>query len=241
MVENTDKSEYKDEVLQRTSSFIKKQTGFSTDQKTWVHPRVAIDIAYSMSSEFACSVTGWVQQLLTTGKVELEGKYQELEGKCQELEDKCVTLERRRFLTKEKSIKVLERIVELGFISPMQRTYIYHVDILQNGKYRSKIEHPHCGVFTNKLSTISKCLSGYKKNFMGKNPDISYGSRRNHYSLSDYENWGDEILSDYMLNNPIDSWAIDWTWGNSLESVYHRVNQETDISNEDCDLFEDNE
>lgn len=40
---------------------------------TWIHPRVAINFAQWVSPEFAVAVTGWVLELLTTGKVEANG------------------------------------------------------------------------------------------------------------------------------------------------------------------------
>jgi hypothetical protein len=37
---------------------------------TWVHPRVALDLARWCSPKFAVQVNGWVEELLTKGKVE---------------------------------------------------------------------------------------------------------------------------------------------------------------------------
>ena len=39
---------------------------------TWVHPRVAINIAQWISPEFDVKVSGWIYELLTTGSVRLE-------------------------------------------------------------------------------------------------------------------------------------------------------------------------
>lgn len=43
-----------------------------SDQSTWVHPRVAIQIAQWISPKFAVNVTGWIHKLLSTGSVKLE-------------------------------------------------------------------------------------------------------------------------------------------------------------------------
>jgi len=42
------------------------------EQSTWVHPRVAIQIAQWISPKFAVNVTGWIHKLLSTGSVKLE-------------------------------------------------------------------------------------------------------------------------------------------------------------------------
>jgi hypothetical protein len=47
------------------------QGGPSSLQGTWVHRRVAIDLARWCSPAFAVRVNGWVEELLTTGRVEL--------------------------------------------------------------------------------------------------------------------------------------------------------------------------
>ena len=43
-----------------------------SDQSTWVHPRVAIQIGQWISPKFAVNVTGWIHKLLSTGSVKLE-------------------------------------------------------------------------------------------------------------------------------------------------------------------------
>lgn len=40
-------------------------------QGTWIHPRVAMHFAQWVSPKFAVAVSGWLLELLTTGKVEL--------------------------------------------------------------------------------------------------------------------------------------------------------------------------
>jgi hypothetical protein len=46
-------------------------TGPNDGRGTWVHPQVAIDFARWASPKFAVAISGWVLELVTTGKVEL--------------------------------------------------------------------------------------------------------------------------------------------------------------------------
>jgi hypothetical protein len=43
--------------------------GIPDEQGTWVHPRIAINLAMWCSARFAVVVSGWVEELLTTGAV----------------------------------------------------------------------------------------------------------------------------------------------------------------------------
>jgi KilA-N domain len=45
--------------------------GIGVEQGTWVHPKIAIRFAQWCSVEFAIQVDFWIDELLTTGKVEL--------------------------------------------------------------------------------------------------------------------------------------------------------------------------
>ena len=48
-----------------------KVTGKNEDRGTWGHPKVALRFAQWCSDEFAVQVDYWIDELLTTGKVEL--------------------------------------------------------------------------------------------------------------------------------------------------------------------------
>ncbi len=56
------------------TTLIKYETGYGSAQATWVHPRVAINIAQWISPEFDVQVTNWVQQLFVLGEVKLTDK-----------------------------------------------------------------------------------------------------------------------------------------------------------------------
>lgn len=53
------------------SKLIKFETGHGATQRTWAHPRVALNIAQWVSPAFDVQVTKWVHQLLVTGHVRL--------------------------------------------------------------------------------------------------------------------------------------------------------------------------
>ena len=54
-----------------TDKIIKYENGSNNERSTWCYPRVAINIAQWISAEFDVKVTGWIQELLTTGSVTL--------------------------------------------------------------------------------------------------------------------------------------------------------------------------
>lgn len=54
------------------SALVESNRGGSNRGGTWIHPRVVIHFVQWASAEFAAAVTGWVLDLITTGKVELQ-------------------------------------------------------------------------------------------------------------------------------------------------------------------------
>ena len=59
------------EVGITTSLLIKYKTGYGSEQGTWVHPQVAINIAQWISPQFDVKVSGWVYEIMMTGKVDI--------------------------------------------------------------------------------------------------------------------------------------------------------------------------
>lgn len=53
-------------------------TGKNENRGTWVHPRVATHLAQWLSPEFAAQVSGWVEELITTGSVAIAPPQQEM-------------------------------------------------------------------------------------------------------------------------------------------------------------------
>ena len=69
------------EVPFGTSLLIKKQKGYGSEQCTWVHPQVAINIAQWISPQFDVKVSGWVYEIMMTGTVDITSTktYKELQ------------------------------------------------------------------------------------------------------------------------------------------------------------------
>ena len=70
------------EVLIHTSDLIKLGTGSKyKDSQTWVQPQVAINIAQWISPRFDVKVSGWVYEIMITGKVDITNTktYKELQ------------------------------------------------------------------------------------------------------------------------------------------------------------------
>jgi prophage antirepressor-like protein len=69
------------EVKKSTSSLIQYQTGHGSNQSTWAHPQVAINIAQWISPVFDVQVSKWIYELTFTGSVKIrqEKTYEEIE------------------------------------------------------------------------------------------------------------------------------------------------------------------
>ena len=56
----------------QTVELIKHNSGGNGERHTWVHPRVAIiNIAQWISPQFDVKVSGWVYEIMMTGKVDI--------------------------------------------------------------------------------------------------------------------------------------------------------------------------
>ena len=83
-------------MLINTSDLIKLGTGSKyKDSQTWVHPQVSINIAQWISPRFEVKVSGWVYEIMMTGKVDITNTktYKELqkENKDKELKIQYLT------------------------------------------------------------------------------------------------------------------------------------------------------
>ena len=58
-------------VLIGTVELIKQNSGGNGERHTWVHPQVAINIAQWISPSFDVKVSGWVYEIMMTGKVDI--------------------------------------------------------------------------------------------------------------------------------------------------------------------------
>uniref|UniRef100_A0A6C0CYZ9 KilA-N domain-containing protein n=1 Tax=viral metagenome TaxID=1070528 RepID=A0A6C0CYZ9_9ZZZZ len=78
-----------------TVELIQYITGGNGERHTWVHPQVAINIAQWISPEFDVKVSGWIYEVMLTGKVDIKNtkSYRELRAanKDKELKIKYLT------------------------------------------------------------------------------------------------------------------------------------------------------
>jgi hypothetical protein len=86
-----------------TSELIKYKSGSIHERATWVHPQVAINIAQWISPEFDVKVTGWVYEIMVTGKVDVKNtkSYKQLQKENKDHQLRIKVLE-NRYLKKHK-------------------------------------------------------------------------------------------------------------------------------------------
>jgi hypothetical protein len=58
-------------VVITTDELIKYKSGSIHERATWVHHQVAINIAQWISPQFDVKVSGWVYEIMMTGKVDI--------------------------------------------------------------------------------------------------------------------------------------------------------------------------
>ena len=83
---------------------INKGGNDKTNQETWIHPKLAVQLAQWISADFALQVSEWILDLFTNGKVEiniklLKEKEKEIKLKDQKiklLEDLCIKKQQRQ-------------------------------------------------------------------------------------------------------------------------------------------------
>lgn len=114
-----------------------------------------------------------------------------------------------QYLNNEKNInqiKVSDRIILLGYID--------------KNTFKKLSKHHKLGkfmyyridwfVFQKHLTCISTKISSTKKKVDNKYPLIERKKRTNIYTEEDWTKFGDNIIKQYFINNPIENWDIDW-------------------------------
>lgn len=98
------------------SALITHQTGSGSEQKTWVHPYVAINIAQWISPQFDAKISSWIYEVMLTGKIDIGKtksfqqlllKNKEQKIKIQYLTKKYVKLQPRIQYTEQNVIYIL--------------------------------------------------------------------------------------------------------------------------------------
>ena len=100
------------EVQIHTSFLIKMETGYGSNQATWVHPQVAINIAQWISPHFDVKVSAWVYEAMMTGKVDISNtkSYRELQKEVKDKDIK-INLLTKKYVKKQPRLEITERNV----------------------------------------------------------------------------------------------------------------------------------
>jgi len=159
-----------------------------------------------------------------TGKYELEQKLQatiqKLETSNTEIEEMKKHISNLQYLEKTKPEKHngrialnvrLTELVETHKLGPLDKKIAKTL----MGKFVSedgRFNYVLCDKdkFTGRLASISRRLSTKKKELYDRYPQIERNNRRNVYVESEYLNFGDKIILEYIKENPLDTWDIDW-------------------------------
>jgi predicted RNA-binding Zn-ribbon protein involved in translation (DUF1610 family) len=95
-----------------TNKFIKYSSGSIKERATWSHPQVAINISQWISPRFDVKVSGWVYEIMMTGKVDITNtktyKELQLENKNKELKIQYLT---KKYVKKQPRVDYKERNV----------------------------------------------------------------------------------------------------------------------------------
>lgn len=114
---------------------IKKGGNDKISQGTYAHPLLAIQIAQWCSPVFAVQVSKWVNELITTGSVELEDKYKQLEIEKKELQEKIKDMYNTRFY---KTMNAKKEIIYIVTSKAYMKKKIYKVGKTDNIQRRLK-------------------------------------------------------------------------------------------------------
>jgi hypothetical protein len=127
-----------------TVELIKQNTGRKGERQTWVHPQIAMNIAHWMSSQFNVKVSGWVYEIMMTGKVDVTNttSFNELK------KDNKTQSMRIKYLTK-KYVKAQPRV------HYKERNVVYILTTKLMKKDRRYIMGKATNL-TNRLSTYNK-------------------------------------------------------------------------------------
>jgi len=129
-----------------TWNLLKFQSGKGKDQKTWVHPQVAINIAQWISPEFDVQVSRWIYEIMLSGKTDIRNpqttqQLDKLAKENQQYAEKIQYFE-RKYIQKSRRTEYVEKNV---------------VYIITNNSRESKKEYKigKTQDLTNRLSTYN--------------------------------------------------------------------------------------
>lgn len=182
------------------------------------------ELTFNSNKPIAKEFKKWLKVVLEEirlkGRYELQKQLTEIESKLVETEkviesksEEIVELNNRRFLDKRKiHIKLSDRIIALGYLSSIQKNYLFRKREVQVCGRNCKIVHPDIHKVEGKILQLSNQLSSVYKTKYKKNPDIEKSNRSNLYTFSFYEEYGDEIIQNFFKKDALVNWGIDWNW-----------------------------
>ena len=129
----------------RTDLLIKTQTGgLNENRGTWVHPQVAINIAQWISPSFDVKVSGWVYEIMMTGKVDITNttSYKKLQEENKQKSIKIQYLTKKYVKSQPRTQYKERNVVYILTTERMKKDRVYILGKANN--------------LTNRLSTYNK-------------------------------------------------------------------------------------
>lgn len=116
-------------------------------------------------------------------------------------------------IPRENIIKISERLVALEIITHEKKQRVLKMNRMMFHGREVAFRHPDYMRFIQRISSISRQLSSHMRRNQNHYPPIQRGERRNAYQIQDYDAFGDNIIQAYVLQNPPNTWGVDWNWG----------------------------
>jgi hypothetical protein len=157
-------------------ALITHQTGAGLEQKTWVHPYVAINIAQWISPEFDVKISSWIYEVMLTGKIDISKtkSFQQLrlENKEQKIKIQYLT---KKYVKSQPRIQYTEQNVIYILTTPSHK---------KEGKY-----------ILGKATNLTNRLSVYNKT--DEHEVVYYQSCGDEETMSIVEQFVFQRLKDY--------------------------------------------
>jgi hypothetical protein len=157
-------------------ALITHQTGSGSEQKTWVHPYVAINIAQWISPEFDAKILSWIYEVMLTGKIDISKtkSFQQLrlENKEQKIKIQYLT---KKYVKSQPRIQYTEQNVIYILTTPSHK---------KEGKY-----------ILGKATNLTNRLSVYNKT--DEHEVVYYQSCGDEETMSIVEQFVFQRLKDY--------------------------------------------
>ena len=158
------------------SALITHQTYSGSEQKTWVHPYVAINIAQWISPEFDAKITSWIYEVMLSGKIDISKtkSFQQLrlENKEQKIKIQYLT---KKYVKSQPRIQYTEQNVIYILTTPSHK---------KEGKY-----------ILGKATNLTNRLSVYNKT--DEHEVVYYQSCGDEETMSIVEQFVFQRLKDY--------------------------------------------